>query len=491
MRMHEKVKIDKTNRETTKKIEKIEKEEKEETKAETGINQMSQEERVLYMTQAPIPGLICKMAVPTIISMLVTSFYNIVDTIFVGRLDTQSTAAVGVSFSVMALIQAMGFFFGHGSGNYISRRLGAREYEDARKMAATGFYLALIAGAIVGAAGIILVHPISMILGSTKTILPYTVKYLRVIFAGAPFIMGSFVLNNQMRFQGSASYAMIGIVSGGILNIVLDPILIFGCHMGITGAALATVLSQAVSFWILIMMNRKAVIGISWKKFTPSQYYLVGIFKGGIPSLCRQGIGSVATICLNTAAGNYGGAAADAAIAAMGVVSRISMFANSALIGFGQGFQPVCGTNYGARKYERVREAFYFCVKVGTAALLVISLAGFVFAEPLMKLFRDDKEVIRIGMLALRFQCAAFPLNVWIIMCNMMLQTIGMAGKASVVASARQGIFFIPLILILPACMGLLGVQICQMVADICTFALALPIGMGVLRSLQTSKTLQ
>lgn len=453
-----------------------------------GINRMTQEERVQYMTEAPIPGLICQMAVPTIISMLVTSFYNIVDTMFVGRLDTQSTAAVGVAFSVMALIQAMGFFFGHGSGNYISRRLGAREYEDARKMAATGFFLALIAGVIIGVIGIILVHPISMVLGSTATILPYTVKYLRVIFVGTPFIMGSFVLNNQMRFQGSASYAMIGIVSGGVLNIVLDPILIFGCHMGITGAALATVLSQVVSFLILLAMNQKAVIGISWKKFTLSSYYLIGIFKGGIPSLCRQGIGSIATICLNTAAGNYGGAAADAAIAAMGVVSRITMFANSALIGFGQGFQPVCGTNYGAKKYDRVREAFYFCVKVGTAALFVISLAGFVCSEPLMELFRDDKDVIKIGMLALRFQCVAFPLNVWIIMCNMMLQTIGMAGKASVVASARQGIFFIPLIFILPACMGLLGVQLCQMAADICAFALSLPMGIGVLHSLQTSQ---
>lgn len=467
------------------KLNKEKKAGKSEKKSRENVNRMSQEERVQYLTEAPIPGLICQMAVPTIISMLVTSFYNMVDTMFVGRLDTQSTAAVGVAFSVMALIQAMGFFFGHGSGNYISRRLGAREYEDARKMASTGFYLALIAGAVVGALGIVFVHPISILLGSTNTILPYTIKYLRIIFLGTPFIMGSFVLNNQMRFQGSASYAMIGIVSGGVLNIVLDPILIFGCHMGITGAALATVLSQAISFLILLVMNQKAVIGISWRNFTPSSYYFIGIFKGGIPSLCRQGIGSVATICLNTAAGNYGGAAADAAIAAMGVVSRIAMFANSALIGFGQGFQPVCGTNYGARKYRKVREAFYFCVKVGTVALLVISLAGFVFARPLVALFRDDRDVIEIGMLALRFHCVAFPLNVWIIMCNMMLQTIGMAGKASLVASARQGIFFIPLIFILPACMGLLGVQLCQMAADICAFALALPMGAGVLRKLK------
>lgn len=450
------------------------------------IKGMGQEEKVRFLTNAPVPKLICQMAVPTIISMLVSSFYNMVDTLFVGRINTQATGAVGIAFSVMALLQALGFFFGHGSGNYISRKLGAREYQDAEKMAATGFYASIFVGIFVCILGIIFIEPISVFLGSTSTILPYTKDYLRIIFIGTPFILGSFVLNNQMRFQGNASIAMIGIVSGAVLNIVLDPILIFTCKMGISGAALATIISQIISFFILFFSDRKlAAIQIRWKNFTPSKNYLMNIFKGGIPSLCRQGIGSIATVCLNLAAGNYGGATADAAIAAMGVVTRITMFANSALIGFGQGFQPVCGTNYGAGKYNRVREAFAFCVKIGTIALVLISICGIIFAEPLIELFRKDPDVVKIGVLALRAQFAVFPLNAWIVMCNMMLQTIGLALKASIVASAKQGIFYIPIIFLLPLYMGLTGVQFAQCLADICAFLLAVPMGISVLTMLK------
>lgn len=446
---------------------------------------MDQEQKVSYLTTQPIPKLIREMSVPTIISMLVTSFYNMVDTAFVGRIDTQATAAVGVAFSVMALIQAISFLFGNGSGNYISRRLGARDYKDAERMAATGFFSVLAVGVLLCVLGVLFVEPISLLLGSTETILPYAMDYLRVIFFGAPFIMGSFVLNNQMRFQGSASVAMIGIVTGAVLNIALDPVLIFVFHMGIAGAAWATVLSQMVSFAILLVLNlRRAAIRVSPRNFTPTAHYFYNIFKGGVPSLCRQGIGSIATILLNIAAKTCAGAMADAAIAAMGVVSRITMFAYSALIGFGQGFQPVCGTNYGAGKYTRVREAFFYCMKLGTVVLIALSVLGFAFAAPLIRLFRDDAEVAEIGALALRAQCLVFVLNVFSILCNMMLQTIGMAMKASITALARQGIFFIPLILILPHFMGLLGVQLAQMFADVCSFALSVPLGWGVLKTM-------
>ncbi len=450
---------------------------------------MDQEQKVSYLTTQRIPKLIREMSVPTIISMLVTSFYNMVDTMFVGRIDTQATAAVGVAFSVMALIQAISFLFGNGSGNYISRRLGARAYQDAERMAATGFFSVLGVGVLLCVLGIAFVRPISVLLGSTETILPYTMEYLRVIFLGAPFIMGSFVLNNQMRFQGSASVAMIGIVTGAVLNIALDPLLIFVFHMGVAGAALATVLSQVVSFTLLLTLNiRRAAIRVSPKNFTPTAHYYKNIFKGGVPSLCRQGIGSIATILLNVAAKMYAGALADAAIAAMSVVTRITMFAYSALIGFGQGFQPVCGTNYGAGKYTRVREAFFYCLKLGVSVLAVLSLLGFTFAPRLIRLFRDDAQVVEIGAYALRAQCIVFVLNVYTILCNMMLQTIGMALKASITALARQGIFFIPLILLLPLALGLRGVQLAQMAADVCSFALAVPLGWSVLKTMDHDK---
>lgn len=451
------------------------------------VGNMDQQEKVTYMLNEPVPHLVCQMAVPTIISMLVTSFYNMADTFFVGRINTQATAAVGVVFSVMALIQACGFFFGHGSGNFISRKLGAGEFDEAGKMASTGFFTAFLTGIVLGAFGLIFLTPLAKALGSTPTILPYTKDYMRIILVGCPFMMSSFVLNNQLRFQGSAAYAMVGIVTGAVLNIALDPLLIFVCGMGVAGAALATVISQVVSFCLLFLMSRKGGnIRVRLKNFKPSAWLYKEIFKGGIPSLCRQGLASVAQICLNRSAGMYGGELGDAAIAAMSIVSRITMFANSALIGFGQGFQPVCGMNYGAKRYGRVREAFAFCVKYAAVFLAVISLAGFLFAGPLVTVFRrEDPDVIRIGTLALRLQCAVFPLNAWIVMCNMMLQSIGKAFRASIVAAARQGIFFIPLIWILPAFFGLLGVQMCQTWSDVCTMLVSVPLGIGVLREMR------
>lgn len=445
---------------------------------------MTQEEKVNYMTTKHVPSLICELAVPTIISMLVTSLYNMADTFFVGKLNTQSTAAVGIVFTVMALIQAFGFFYGQGSGNYISRKLGAREYEDAAIMASTGFFMSIFTGIVIAIVGLIFLEPISLFLGSTPTILPYTKAYLRIILLGAPFIMASFVLNNQLRFQGSASYAMVGIVTGAIVNVVLDPIFIFVFEMGVAGAALATVISQAVSFTLLCFGSAKGGnIKISIRNFRPNKSILWEMGRGGFPSLCRQGLASVSGMLLNHAAGNYGGMYGDAAIAAMSIVTRVSMFANSALIGFGQGFQPVCGMNYGAKKYGRVREGFLFCVKYSFGFLLIVATLGCVFAEPIITVFRkDDAEVIRIGTLALRLHCISFPLSSWIVMCNMMLQSMGRAAKASLVSAARQGVFFIPLIFILPYCFGLFGVQVCQPVSDICALLLSVPIGIGELK---------
>lgn len=444
---------------------------------------MEQEEKIAYMTTAPVQKLVCSLAVPTIISMLVTSFYNMADTFFVGKINTQSTAAVGVVFSVMAFIQAVGFFFGHGSGNYISRKLGAREYEDASVMAANGFCCAIAGGILITAAGLLFLNPLAVLLGSTPTILPYTKAYLRIILLGAPFMTSSLVLNNQLRYQGSASYAMVGIVTGAVINIVLDPILIFGFSMGIAGAALATVISQFISFLLLLAGSRKGGnIVIHMKNFHLNPYYLKEIVRGGFPSLCRQGLASVAAVCLNHGAGNYG----DAAIAGMSIVSRVSMFANSALIGFGQGFQPVCGMNYGAGKYKRVRDAFWFCVKYATLFLIFLSLAGFLWAEEIVGIFRKgDAEVIATGTLALRLQLMVFPLGAWIIMCNMMLQSIGKGTKASIVAAGRQGLFFLPLIWILPRFFGLLGVQMCQTWSDVLTFLLSIPLSVSVLNEMK------
>lgn len=438
------------------------------------------------MTTAPIPKLVTSLAIPTIISMLVTSFYVMADTYFVGQINTQSTAAVGISFSIMAIIQAFGFFFGHGSGNYISRKLGAKDYENAEKMASTGFFYAFSFGLLIAVIGNIFLTPICILLGSTETILPYAEKYLGIILLGAPFMASSLVLNNQMRFQGNAVYAMIGIIIGAVINIGLDPLLIFVLDMGVSGAALSTIISQFCSFMVLMYMDSKGTnIKIRFRNFTPSFAYLKEITYGGIPSLSRQGLVSLSTIMLNVAAGKYG----DAAIAGMSIVTRICMFINSFVIGFGQGFQPVCGFNYGAGLYKRVREGFYFCVKTGVIFLTVCSIIGYLYAPEIVSWFRkDDPSVIEIGAAALRWQLITLPLGTWVILCNMLLQTIRIPGRALVLSSARQGLFFIPLIFILPHMLGLLGVEMCQAVSDFCSFILAFPLTVPVLKRLREDK---
>ena len=432
------------------------------------------EEKRKYLTEEKIPTLVLNMAVPSIISMLITSFYNMADTFFVGQIGTTATAAVGVIFPLMSIIQALGFTFGHGSGNYISRKLGQGEVEDAKKMAATGFVSALIAGAIFGLVGLIFLDGLVGILGATPTIAPYAREYAMYILIGTPFMASSLVLNNQLRFQGSAFFGMIGMGVGAVLNIALDPLFIFVLDMGVSGAALATILSQIVSFCLLLRgCTRGGNIAISLKNFSPSWARYKEIARGGTPSLFRQGLGSIATICLNFAAGIYG----DAAIAGMSIVTRVLQFANSAIIGLGQGFQPVCGFNYGAKLYGRVRKAFWFTVSLAFGVLLIGSIVGIAFAPQIIAIFRkEDLEVIEIGALSLRLQCIFLPLSAFVVGSNMMLQTIGKPIKASISAAARTGLFFVPAILILPQFFGLLGVQMSQAVADLCSFVLCVPL---------------
>ena len=443
-----------------------------------------QELKYKKMTEPPVPGLICRLAIPCIISMLVTAFYNMADTYFVGKLDSNAaTASVGVAFSMMAIIQAVGFFFGHGSGNYISRELGKKNYDEASIMAATGFYYSLIAGALICVVGLIFLEPLCYLLGSTKSILPYTKQYLGMILLGAPWMAGSLVLNNQLRYQGSASYAMVGIVSGAVLNIALDPLLILVCGLEVAGAGLATIISQFVSFCLLyIGVSRGDNIHIRIQDVKFKFFYMKQIIQGGLPSLARQSLASVATISLNQAAGLLDN---EAVIAAMGVVQRIMMFGASAMIGFGQGFQPVCGFNYGAQLYDRVRQGFRFCVKSSLIFLVGVSALMFIFAPQMISLFRDDPDVIRYGALALRLQCISFPAQSWIVMSNMMEQSIGRTIPATFLATARQGLFLIPVIWILFACFGLLGIQMAQAVADVLTLVCAIPIHMYVMRTLE------
>ncbi len=438
------------------------------------------------MTQEPVERLVAKLALPSITIMLISSLYNMADTFFVGRLGTSATAAVGIVFPLMAIIQAVGFFFGHGAGNYISRSLGARQTESAARMAATGFFSSLILGIVITASGTLLMAPLLRLLGATETILPHAEAYMGFILLGAPFMTSSLMLNNLLRFQGSAFYGMLGTISGAVLNIALDPLFIFGFGMGVRGAALATMLSQLLSFVLLLAgCMYKDNVRIRLKDFSPSPATYKEILRGGFPSLCRQGFASIAVICLNQAARGFG----DAVIAAISIVNRVAMAAGSALLGFGQGFQPVCGFNYGAGLYDRVKRAFSFCVRISTGVLAALSVCGFIFAPDIISLFRrDDLTVITIGARALRFQCVTFPLSGWIVLNNMMSQTTGKAVEATILALARQGVFLMIALFILTPLFGLTGIQLSQPAADIATCILSIPLYYRIIRGMRLRK---
>ena len=430
-------------------------------------------DKYTFLTQAPVHRVIGAMAIPTIISMLLTSMYNLVDTFFVGKINTQSTAAVGIVFSVMFFIQAFSFFFGNGSGNYISRQLGAQNTKDAEVMASTGLFYTLVFSLIVMLLGWFFLEPISILLGSTPTILPYTRQYLGISLLGTPFIMGTFCINNQMRFQGFTKYSVYGAISGSIINCLLDPVFIFGFSMGVSGAAVASVIGQICGFVIMLIMSQKeGVIHYTHRRISFEGRFVKEIIAGGTPSISRQGLASVSTIALNSVAGNYG----DAAIAAMSIVTRISMFIFSVIVGLGQGFQPMCGFCYGAKLYDRVKEGFWFSTKIGTFFLLFWSVVLIIFSGEVVSLFRDDPEVIAIGTPALRYQMIIFPACSFMMMANMMMQTCRKTIRANILAASRQGLFFIPLIFVLPYFYGLFGVEICQPVSDIISLIVTIPI---------------
>jgi putative MATE family efflux protein len=451
----------------------------------------AKQDKLTRMTTQPVKKLILRLAGPTIASMLISSLYNMADTFFVGRIGTFATAGVGLIFPLMTVMQAFGFFFGQGSGNYVSRALGANKTEDAEKMAATGFFCALMMGGLILGLGQLFATPVLRILGAdTAKVAAETVGHARAYYTtllfGAPFVLASCVLNNQMRFQGNAFFSMIGLVSGAILNIGLDPLFIFVFTMGVMGAAAATAISQAFSFSVLYIGTlRSDSLKIHIRNLTPNGHYLKNIVAGGLPSLLRQGLGSVATLCLNAAAAAAVPLAqADAAIAAFSVVSRVMFFTFSALLGFGQGFQPVCGFNWGARKFDRVREGYLFCMKAGVTALLMISTCTFIFAEPIVSLFRDDPDVVRMGAIAMRCQSCSLPLMAVVASSNMLFQTTGKAVRATILAIARQGVTFIPCVLLLPKLIdpAIWGVYLAQPIADLITFLTALPMAVHILR---------
>lgn len=426
------------------------------------------------MTETSVEKLILRLSVPTIISMLVTNIYNMADTFFVGKLGTSASAAIGIVFSLMTINQALGFMCGHGCGSNISRKLGNKQGDAAIKFASTGFFMSLFLGVLIMIIGVIFMEPLLRIMGSTDTIMPYAKSYGICILLSAPFMTGSCVLNNVLRYEGKAALAMVGLTLGGVLNIIGDPIFIFVLNMGTLGAGISTAVSQVISFFVLLSMfggdrtvSRLRFSAISWDIKD-----ILNILYTGLPSLIRQGMMSVSTMVLNYMSMPYG----DAAIAAMSIVSRVCNFIFAIALGISQGFQPVSAFNFGAKKFKRVKRAFIFCCGLSMIILGILSVLSLIFSGHIIGLFRDDADVIGVGTFALRAQCIVLFVSPITLAASMMFQGAGENLASSIASFLRSGITFIPMVAILPRFFGIYGIQLAQPVADVISFVVVMPL---------------
>lgn len=424
------------------------------------------------MTTEPVGKLLFTLSVPTIISMMVTNIYNLVDTAFVGTLGTSESGATGIVFGYMAILQAVAFMCGQGSGSIMSRKLGARELEEATNYSSTGFFLSFTIGLIMAVFSFAFMKPLLYLLGSTETIAPYAGTYIFYILLSAPFFTSSLTMNNLLRYEGKAKLGTIGLMIGAVINIFGDMILLFGLKLGIAGAGISTAVSQVISFSILLSMflRGKTQTRISIKYVARDFKTVWNIVATGFPSLLRQSLNSVATMLLNKTSGVYG----DEAVAAMSIVSRISFFPMAVAIGIGQGFQPISSFNFGANKKERVRKAFWSAFAGAECVLTLISVPIYIFAGILVQQLRDDPRVIELGIRALRLMCIGQLFVPLTMMVEMGFQSIGEKLLASFASCLRSGLLFIPTLLILKNIRGISGVQEAQPLSFVFSFIVCL-----------------
>lgn len=452
------------------------------------------QENHVKMTQTPVPSLILRLSCSTVVSMLAGTTYNIVDMYFVSDLGTSAVAAVGILFSVLAMIQAVGYTFGMGAGSRISRFLGEQKEKEAGRDASAAVLMALVAGLILMAAGFLWQKPLIDFLGSTDTIEIYALDYGFWILLTAPVMCVSYVLNNVLRAEGMPVWALVGIGSGAVLNAVLDPILVSGLELGIRGAGIATFCGQSVSLAIMliVMLSGKSVIGLNKadsnykpagirvkiekikredkQRFQAFRQTAIDITRTGIPSFFRQGLVCVATILLNRAAREYG----DDVVAAISVSNKVFAILFAVMAGYGQGFAPVAGYNYGAKKNDRVRKAIIFTILSQVIASAVTGILVWIFASSIISLFGEN-AALELGVLSLRMHAVSLPFMAVCLVSGMLFQAIGEIGKAILISSTRQGIFFLPLIWLLPMYFQENGVAVTQGISDILSGIFSLP----------------
>lgn len=442
------------------------------------------------LATAPIKSLVLKLAIPTMIAMAINNIYNMVDTYYVSQISQSASGAVGIVSSLMNVISTIGFTVAIGCSLSISKELGRKNRDQAGVMLSTSFFTLGGIGIILAIIGLTFTSQIMMSLGSTETILPHANAYAFSIFLAAPFSMASFVLNTSLRAQGNSFQSMLGLGSGAIINMFLDPILIFNCGLGVTGAGYSTAISQIASFCILLYQSNfnEKCISVEFSKVKPSVDLYKELIKTGFPNFCRQSLATASSIILNVLANPYG----DAAIAAISIVSRVIMLVTSLVHGFGQGFQAVAGYNFSAKKYSRVLESLWYTIKVGVIITTTFALVGFVFSEQIISLFRKgDMEVISIGVFMLKAYSITLPLVCISNISTMIAQCTGYSVRASFIAASRQGICFIPIVFLFSSNLGLLGLQIAQPVAEIFAVIFSVCVVKGVIKDITRLREIQ
>lgn len=444
------------------------------------VQSLSSQQQHARMLNTPIPKLVLSLAAPTILSQLISIIYNTADTYFVSQISTAASAAVGVVFSLQSLIQALGFGIAVGASSLISLRLGEKRDKEADCFASSGVLAEAVVGLLICVLGLLFLEPLMRLLGATQTMLPHACAYGRVILMGAPVMCCSFVLSNILRAEGAAVYSMVGLCAGGLLNIALDPLLIFTFSLGTAGAAIATVASQCVSFLLLLsaFVRGRSIVHLRPASVSRHPKEYVQMISLGVPTIVRQGMASLASALLNNQGAVYG----DAAVAALTISNKVYLLVRNVVIGIGQGFQPVAGYNYGAGERRRTKEAFLFACKLGTVFCILAALVIAFFAEPIMGWFRDDAQVIAIGKTALLYACMVMPFMAYSTFVNQLYQCLGFKVPATLLASCRQGICYLPLILLLPLFLGLRGVQMTQPGADFLTFLISIPFQIAFFR---------
>lgn len=437
-----------------------------------GADMELKEARRLKILTEPVFLLLVKTSIPTIIGMLVNVIYNLTDTFFVGRLNNRSmTAAIGVIFSFVSIIQAVGFWFGYGSGNAMSKKIGEKDYKEAEIISSLGIIFAVASGIVIAVLSKIFIIPLVNLIGgnASENLMIFSVKYLGIIIVSIPFGLYSITVYNQLRLCGNVKDGMTGLLAGMFSNMILDPILMFKLKMGFIGAGYATLIGQIIGCIVLtVLSNGNIPISISKAKCNKERIY--HILAGGLPNFSRQAITSAALILLNVTAARY----KESIIAALTVSSKVIALAYMIMIGWGQGFQPICAMNYGAKKYERVKKSFIITVFCGTVFLIFSAIILYIFSEQCIGTMTRDKEVIEIGARILRLQCFTLPFIGFFAVSSMLMQNIGQYFLALIISVSRQGLFYIPLLFILPAVYGEFGIYLAQPVSDFLSFILAI-----------------